>query len=295
MEDHDLKVFYNQWPYPILNISSIRDLAFAGYRDQSDPQSNWNKFFPNKKSNQPIKILVAGCGTIQAGLIGVRNPMHEIIGIDISQTSINIQEKLCLKDNINNVSLFNSSILDYYSNNKFDLIICSGVLHHVKNPKENLKKLSTLLHDDGIMSIMLYNEALRSGIYKIKKLIEYLDLYPNELTAKKLLKLIEQLDQNHSVKRYTKENTEINFLNNFMDTFFNPNEIAFNPVSVKELLTGTDLKFYDWLLDNYILDKLKDNPFYNEIKNLNLYQQAHIIDLIEEKSSKIEFLVKKIL
>ena len=48
----------------------------------------------------------------------------------------------------------------------FDLILCTGVLHHLPNPDAGLKALADVLEPSGSMGIMLYGKAARTGVYQ---------------------------------------------------------------------------------------------------------------------------------
>lgn len=294
MEIDTISNFYNEWPYPNIGDKDLRTLISQGFRDKSDPTVNWNKFFKNKEKFSKINILVAGCGTYQAGLVAIRNPYADIIGIDISENSINFQRKLCDKENLSNLKLITSSILDYETDILFDLIICSGVLHHTIDPLKNLRKLSSCLKPNGIISLMVYNESIRQGVYKIQNLIKILNLNPNYDNAETVSKLIQLLDH-HSLEKYIQLNPELQYLNNFMDTFFNPREISYNPINIRNLIKMTDLFFVDWLSDNYNIDKRlgKNHPLYSHIVNLDVFEQAYCIDLIKEDLGTIDIILGK--
>jgi 2-polyprenyl-3-methyl-5-hydroxy-6-metoxy-1,4-benzoquinol methylase len=286
--------FYNQWPYPELHHTDLKTLVDTGFRDKSDPGYNWKKFFQNKIQKTPIDVLVVGCGTYQAGLIAIKNPYATVIGFDASKTSIEMQQLMCDQAELTNIELCTSSILDFQPNKHFDLIVCSGVLHHTADPLNNLKKLRTFLKDDGVLSLSVYNEALRTGVYKIQKLIKLLNLSTSIESASKISNLLHQL-QNHSVEKYIPKSSELAYLNNFIDTFFNPRETSYNPLSLFELATNANLFFVDWLNDNYNIETQlsPDHPLYTEIIKLSEIEKAYSIDLIKENNSTIDIVLSK--
>jgi 2-polyprenyl-3-methyl-5-hydroxy-6-metoxy-1,4-benzoquinol methylase len=286
--------FYNQWPYPELQHTDLRKLADKGFRDKSDPAHNWKKFFQNKTQKTSIDVLVAGCGTYQAGLIAIKNPYANVTGFDASKTSIEMQQSMCNQAELTNIELCISSILEFQSDKQFDLIVCSGVLHHTADPLNNLKKLRTLLKNDGILSLSVYNEALRTGINKIQSLIKLLNLNTSIESATKISNLLHQL-HNHSVEKSILKNPELAHLNNFIDTFFNPREISYNPVSLFNLTSKADLFFVSWLNDNYNIETQlsSDHPLYNEISKLSEIEKAYSIDLIKENNGTIDMILAK--
>ena len=92
MEDTLVQNFYNDWPYPALEDLSLGELVKLGYRDKSDPSKNWDFFFPGIEKNEKINILIAGCGTYQAGFISIANPNATVVGLDLSSKSIEKQK-----------------------------------------------------------------------------------------------------------------------------------------------------------------------------------------------------------
>lgn len=76
--------------------------------------------------------------------------------VDISQSSIEMAQILIGKDNI---SYILSDIFDYTPASKYDFISMGEVLEHVEEPVALLKKLLTLLNDDGKLFITTITNA----------------------------------------------------------------------------------------------------------------------------------------
>ena len=68
--------------------------------------------------------------------------------VDISQTSIDLAKKMTNSDNINFIK---KNIYDYYPSLKFDFITMGEVLEHVEKPIELLKKVYSLLINNGFL------------------------------------------------------------------------------------------------------------------------------------------------
>ena len=68
--------------------------------------------------------------------------------VDISQTSINLSKKMTNSDDINFIK---KNIYDYYPSLKFDFITMGEVLEHVEKPIELLKKVCSLLTNNGFL------------------------------------------------------------------------------------------------------------------------------------------------
>jgi SAM-dependent methyltransferase len=282
MENNTVRDFYNKWAYPNFNNFSLDDLLKLGAIDSSDPGKNWNTFWPNRPRGDKIKILVAGCGTIQASLLAAKNKNASVIGIDVSKNSLDIQRKN--SKNLDNIELIESSILNFETKDKFDLIVCTGVLHHLKNPEECINHMSSMLSDNGIMTIMLYNKIGRHGVYLLQEVVKILDLENSIEGARKLAEIIDNLPTSHSVRKYIEQTQEVDYLENFMDTFFNPCDNPYSALDVQKLIEKTDLSFYKWLNMDY------------DTYNINIddcFKKAHFIDLMYESNNIISFILTK--
>ena len=62
--------------------------------------------------------------------------------------SSNFLKKSC---NVNNVSISIRNVFDLTGQKQYDLIVCGELLEHLENPVEMLKKLKSLLKDDGTL------------------------------------------------------------------------------------------------------------------------------------------------
>ena len=91
-----------------------------------------------------------------------------------------------------------------YSNNKFDVILCTQVLHHLENPSNGLNCLKNVLKEDGGMFIMVYGKIGRTGIYQMQDLLKLVNAninnYPDKIQSFKTIYFIinEKLYRSHT-------------------------------------------------------------------------------------------------
>jgi SAM-dependent methyltransferase len=104
------------------------------------------------------RMLDAGCGTGHILVaLALRYPKAYFIGLDACQRSLDIARHLAEYHGANNVEFVQGTIPDLDLPNKFDLITCFGVLHHMPDPRAGLRWLSEHLADDGLVHLWLYN------------------------------------------------------------------------------------------------------------------------------------------
>lgn len=121
-------------------------------------------YFINKYLNSNKKVLDIGTGTGTIALyIGSKNKY--VLGIDISKKAIE-----AAKSNSKNLGLKNVffKVMDFpekVPSSKYDMIICSEVLEHLKNDKKALKLIYRLLKPGGIAIIS--TPSKNAPLYKL--------------------------------------------------------------------------------------------------------------------------------
>ncbi len=81
------------------------------------------------------------------------------LGIDISDTSLEIANELKNIKKLQNIKFLKHNIMSDIENlGKFDIVLCMGVLHHLSNPTRGLQILTNTLKDDGIIFLYLYGK-----------------------------------------------------------------------------------------------------------------------------------------
>lgn len=274
---------YNSWVYPVI-FDDIESAINNGYYEIGDPQYYWHLFWPNKKRFQKLDVLIAGCGTNQAAYYAFSHPDWNVIGIDISDSSLNNQKMLKEKHGLDNLSLYNLDLEHAYKLNKdFDFITSTGVLHHLPNPKLGLDSLKTVLKNDGVMNLMLHGESLRMGIYLIKEVFQILKIPQNKDGIGFVRMVIDSLPDNHILKRYTSLAEDLHNDAHVVDTFLHPIDRGYFAKDIFSFLKDSGLEFLNWC------DPTEYNPHYvigenhemfNRLKGLSENDVSQICDLI---------------
>ena len=132
-------------------------------------------------SEEKLKVLIAGCGTGNQILQSQRYKNAHITCIDLSLSSLSYAQRKINELGINNVELIEMDILEVSLLEKqFDVIECGGVLHHMDNPSEGLRKLLDILTNNGYMKLGLYSELSRKDVVKARDYITSKNLLPND-------------------------------------------------------------------------------------------------------------------
>lgn len=140
--------------------TSLRSVLFKGLPDiVNEHISNWHIRFilDNIKRKEELRILDVGCGYGRLSLpIIERFPNAEIIGIDISETFVELFRKTTKQKSL--VGTIENIPIDI---GKFDYIICVTVLMYVEKIKlkESICKLMSFLKPQGSL-ILIESDCL---------------------------------------------------------------------------------------------------------------------------------------
>src|SRR5262245_6371872 len=188
--------FYTEHPYPppVANLDRARE----EWQDADRHRAEYHVFWPDKPYRADLDILVAGCGTWQAAKYALCRPAARVVGIDVSTTSLGHTEQLKRKYNLANLELRQLPIEDVrILNRRFDLVVCTGVLHHLADPDAGLGALYSVLKTDGAMHLMVYARYGRAGISLLQEYCRSLGIGSSDGDIDDLIASLEALPPDH--------------------------------------------------------------------------------------------------
>ncbi len=199
---------------------------------------------PDARSDDPYRVLVAGCGTgRQAISSALQFPEAEIIATDVSTTSLGYARLMCEFHGITNVQFIQNDLLHCDALGKtFHLIECVGVLHHLEEPETGLKALWNIMQPGGLLRIGLYSETGRAPIIAARERIEALafEATPDDMRAYR-----EKVIFGHEPKTVWDIMRYPDFYNlsEFRDMLFNVKEHRFSLPEIQQLIESVGLTF----------------------------------------------------
>ncbi len=118
-------------------------------------------------------ILISGCGTGRhAAIVARLHPAARVLAVDLSGASLAFALRRCRELGIWNVRFARADLLRLGRlEERFDVIECVGVLHHLEDPRAGWEALLGLLRPGGFMKIALYSELGRRAVVAAKRLI----------------------------------------------------------------------------------------------------------------------------
>lgn len=132
--------------------------------------------FPHLKNlevSENPEVLIAGCGTGRhAAVTAQLQPLGRVLAVDVSRASLAYAVRRCSELGLANVRFAQADILQLGAlAERFDLIECSGVLHHMADPLAGWRVLLSLLERGGVMKLGLYSELGRRRIAAARALV----------------------------------------------------------------------------------------------------------------------------
>lgn len=159
-----VKSFYEETPFPNYDefdnvgwlVEKARRGVFAKLLDDQIPPGT--------------RILECGCGTGQmSNFLSVAS--RTVFGTDMSLQSLTLGEQFKERNDLDTVHFMQMNLFrPCFKPNTFDLVICSGVLHHTSDPFLGFQTIARLVRSKGYLMIGLYHKYGRT-ITNIRRLI----------------------------------------------------------------------------------------------------------------------------
>jgi 2-polyprenyl-3-methyl-5-hydroxy-6-metoxy-1,4-benzoquinol methylase len=117
-------------------------------------------------------VLIAGCGTGQHAIQAAKTYQDAtVLAVDLSRASLGHAVRKARELGVENITFAQADLLDLADTGRtFDVIECSGVLHHLADPFEGVRALAGMLKPGGVMFIGVYSAAARRLLAAAKAL-----------------------------------------------------------------------------------------------------------------------------
>jgi SAM-dependent methyltransferase len=239
---------YERWryPQPIQDLDGLSDATWYWF----DPTNFHRMLWPDRDYKPDLDILIAGCGTNQAAVFAYRNRGAKVVGVDISQPSLDHQQYLKEKHGLWNLELHLLPIEELPTLGlDFDLIVSTGVLHHTADPSVTMKALGACLRPDGAIGLTLYARYGRIGVEMLQSVFRDMDLHQDEESVRIVKEAISLLSPDHIVQSYLKiEGAELRYDGAVVDTFLHGRDRSYTVDDCIDLVTSAGLVFQGWLV-----------------------------------------------
>jgi 2-polyprenyl-3-methyl-5-hydroxy-6-metoxy-1,4-benzoquinol methylase len=255
---------YPRWEHIFLTENKIRYI---------DLYPNLTKLIRNrKKFNKHISCLIAGAGTGRQPLWLAAN-CHDIdvLAFDLSLPSLCYAKRQSMELGLRNIEFCQGDILNLGQlEKKFDVIECSGVLHHMQDPEAGLRILVQRLRSNGLLRLGLYSRIARER---------------TGITAARVDKPNATLEDIRETRAFHLNNGGklLNLSRDFYtasecrDLLFHVQERQYDIPELKSLLDRNDLEFLGFSplpkeIDTAFQNRFGPNPDYLDLDNWHLFE-----------------------
>ena len=270
-----VKSQYELNPYPRWRYNSYAKEKKINFISVINSEIFPNSIKPNqiKLTAKKLNILIAGCGTGIQILEASRYSNCEITAIDLSNSSISYAKRKVDEYGMKNINFIEMDLLELTQlNKKFDLIECSGVLHHMNDPTKGLSNLLDVLEEKGFLKLGFYSKYARKEILKAREIIKEKDIKPSNDEIRSFRNDV----LNGEIKRLNEITNWSDFYSTSMcrDLCFHSQETCYSLIEIKNMIEGENLEFLGFTLSKEIKDKyLSKNKDIESLKDLKLWDK----------------------
>ncbi len=237
-----------RYPRPIQDLEGLPDGTWHWF----DPVHFHRILWPDREYKPDLDILIAGCGTNQAAVFAFKNRAAKVVGVDVSQPSLDHQQYLKDKHGLWNLELQLLPIEELPTLGlDFDLIVSTGVLHHLADPLAGMKALAGCLRRDGAIGLTLYAKYGRTGVELLQSAFRDLGLRQDDASIHIVKETMSLLPAEHPLRTYFKAegDWELQYDAAVVDTFLHGRDRSYSVDDCVDLVTSAGLVFQGWLLN----------------------------------------------
>jgi SAM-dependent methyltransferase len=222
---------------------------------------------------------VAGCGT---GYQAIHCALHyrnsQVTGVDLSLSSLAYGKRMAEEMKVANVAFIQGDLLDLEKvPGLFDLIECTGVLHHMSDPLAGWSILANILADDGWMHIGQYSEIARKKIAPARQYVNQKGYEGSQEEIRLCRQEIINSQDCDPVKTVVLWE-DFYSMSTCRDLLFHVHEVHFTLLQIAEILKKLNLKFagLDVLpsTKSRFIKMFPNDPFMVSLENWHEFEQA---------------------
>ena len=195
------------------------------------------------------RVLIAGCGTgRQTAHTALSFPDADILALDLSRASLGYAARKAEQLGLGNVQFMQGDLLQLDSlQERFALIFCSGVLHHLANPAAGWRQLVQRLHPAGVIKVALYSSLARQPVSAARAVIAAEQFAPTDEGIRACRQHLLALPANHAAKPVT-ESADFFSASGCRDLLMHVQERSYTLAEIEQDLALHNLRFLGFQL-----------------------------------------------
>lgn len=243
-----IEAFYDAFPYPAVKriVQPLSPVHTAGVLNELLRRR------PSDALSSTPRVWVAGCGTQQGSTWGLTFPGGEVLATDVSNATLARARDVAAK--LGARTTFARQVLGEEpppGGGGFDVVVCTGVVHHLASPLAGLRNIRDALAPGGAASIMVYSRAHRSALEPLRRASFELARgaeNPYEIACRVIAAArtgrIEPVARGLLDTLWALRESEPEYV---ADVLLNPREATYDVDRLVALLTEAGLRFVEWL------------------------------------------------
>ena len=265
---------YEENPYPRWVRAAPAGTAntIIGYLSKRFPLAP----FRRQGTSEIPEFLSAGCGTGQLATEFARGITARLLAVDLSLSSLAYAKRKAGALNLTAMAFAQADLLELGTiGRSFDVIECSGVLHHMADPLAGWRLLLSLLRPDGFMMLGLYSQTARRDIVRAKRVIAQLGYGPN---ADDIRRCRQDLLDRHEIDNFgvVTSNSDFFGISTCRDLLFHAQEQQMTLAGIDGFLRDNELRFLGFEISGEVLQayrqRFPDDPAATDLKSWEVFE-----------------------
>ena len=252
----EVRTQYEAYPFPLRDPRD-EEKRLVVAEQECLGKLNHFCFAGRQRFNDGFRVLVAGGGTGDHTIFlaeQLRGYSASITYLDISGASLAIARDRARIRGLDNIEWHHRSILDLPALGlaPFDLVSCTGVLHHLPEPELGLAALRAVLAPGGAMSLMLYGRVGRLAVYAGQELMRLINdgVEDPRQRTRNARGVVARLPQTNWLLRGADPQRVLGaFLDdesNLNDVLLHEQDRAYSVLEIHDFLAGADLELVEF-------------------------------------------------
>ncbi len=149
-------------------VGKFYDVVWTEYLPEYNASEDHWKIFYSTQEVEGKAVLDAGCGTGIFSTIFARHDAAKVMGIDISEGSLETAKALKAKFELKNANFQKEDMLNLpFADESYDIVWAWGTVHHTTDPFRAMSELIRVLKTGGSILLAVYTRTRVTFLHEI--------------------------------------------------------------------------------------------------------------------------------
>jgi SAM-dependent methyltransferase len=201
-----------------------------------------------------------------------------VLAIDLSLASLGYAERKARELGLAGIEFAQGDLLELGAvGRSFDVVECSGVLHHLADPFAGWRTLLSLLRPGGFMVVGFYSEMARRGVVEARRFIAERGYSPSADDIRRCRQDLLALDGGRALGT---EFGDFFGVSSCRDLLFHVQEQRLRLPTIAAFLKDNDLTFLGFEIDGAALQayrrRFPDDPAATDLQNWHTFESENL-------------------